>query len=226
MARPDRQPIAPASQAILDALAAAQDAQAARQVYMQAESFLQPVLAQSDSGRASSNTRRQPIGKAYSIFLVQLLKGSMARLTSDVVPAMRETLVQLAVIGLEGLAAVRMSLKGRPHEVEVLRYTLVRRLVLLAYFSRALDQSWLIYCALCCQCWQASTEQLACNIEPTSLQCIPYPDVSEDAEVATLVAGTVLNMLLSFSEHKEINKQVSKLLHVSASLKTILAWLK
>lgn len=221
MVRRDRQPIAVDAQTLLDTLTAARDDTALRSVCNKVEHYLQPVVARSDRGQASSAA-----GRPYSLFLAQLLKQSLARLTDDVLPAVRESLFQLATLGLEGMAAIRAALKGRPHEVEVLRYTLVRKLVLLACFSKASEQSWLIYCALCYQCWQANSERLFCNMEPAKLQPIPFPDRSEDSEVATLVAGTVLNMLLSFSEQTVSDKQIPKLVHVSANLETITAWLR
>ena len=221
MVQRDRQPIAAEGQTLLNTVTAAQDETTLRTVYNKVERYLQPIVARSDRGQASSTA-----GRPYSLFLVQLLKESLARLTNDVLPAVRERLLQLATLGLEGMAAIRTALKGRPHEVEVLRYTLVRRLVLLACFSKAFEQSWLIYCALCHQCWQASTEMLTCNMDPAKLQSIPFPDRSEDTEVATLVAGTVLNMLLSFSEQTFYDKQIPRLAHVSANLETIMAWLR
>lgn len=221
-----RQPGAIASQALLDAVAAAQTDKAARTVYDRIEKHLQPVFACPKRGRASTSICEQPAGKAYCVFLVQLLKQSMTRLSKDVVPAIRATLVQLATLGLHALAALRAILKGRPHEVEVLRYSLVRKLVLLAYFSTAVDQSWLIYCALCCRCWQASAEDLTCDTQPAKLQPIPFPASSQDHEVVSLVAGTVLNMLLSFSEQDDTHKQLSRLLHVTANLEAMMAWLR
>lgn len=220
-----KQPVAAASQALLDAFAAASDAEAAHLIHDNIKQYLRPILACTTRGRAGKLGDAQLPSKAYCTFSVQLLRISMARLSSDIVPAVRDMSMQLATLGLQALTTLRAFLKGRPHEVEILRYTLVRKLVLLTCFSSALHQSWLIYCALCCQCWQARSD-VPCNTEPAQLPPAPFPATSLDNDVVSLFTGTVLNMLLSFSEQKDTRTQVSKLVHVTANLKAMTAWLR
>ena len=138
---------------------------------------------------------------------------------------MHEMFINTAVLGLEGLSALRAFLKGRPHEVEILRYILLRRLVSLRCFTEALNQAWLLYCALCSQSWCLADFQSHEN-EAASLQPLPAPSNNQPDDVATLISGTVLNMLLSIAEQKAIESQLPMLTHVAEGFDTIMAWVR
>lgn len=223
--RRERQLSAGAAKALLEALSSANDELSAADALASIKVSLQPVLADRDRYKTEGNACKQTLGKTYPSFLVQLLKQAMKKLGDENQLAMRDIFISTAVLGLEGLSALRAFLQGRPHEVEILRYVLLRKLVSLQCFPEALHQAWLLYCALCSQSWCSADFQLYAH-EAASLQPLPAPSNDQSDDVATLIFGTVLNMLLSIAEQKAIEKQLTMLGHVAEGFDTIMAWVR
>jgi hypothetical protein len=151
----------------------------------------------------------------------------LAKITNEQSPALQTAYIELASLGLEGLSVLRSSLKGRPHEVEVQRYMLIRKLVSLACHQQALQQSCLLYNALCCHCWQ--TGRTAAIVMTHSVtyrtQPLPRPNDSNN-EMSNLFVGSVLNMLLSIVEQSGIQPNLSKVMIVVHDYECITEWLR
>lgn len=212
---------------LLDSVASILEANAARQALDDVREYLDPVLRAARLQQKNPTASSQRLAKSHSTFVVNLLRVSLAKIASEQAPALQTAYIELASLGLEGLSVLRSSLKGRPHEVEVQRYMLIRKLVSLACHQQALQQSCLLYSALCCQCWH--TGRTAAIVMTHSItyrtQPLPRPDDS-NSEICNLVVGSVLNMLLSVVEQSEIQRNLSKVMIVVHDYKCITQWLR
>lgn len=209
---------------LLDSVASVLEANAAEQALADARAYLEPVLT---AARLQQTASSQRLAKSQSTFVVNLLRVSLAKITNEQSPALQTAYIELASLGLEGLSVLRSSLKGRPHEVEVQRYMLIRKLVSLACHQQALQQSCLLYNALCCHCWQ--TGQTAAIVMTHSVtyrtQPLPRPNDSNN-EMSNLFVGSVLNMLLSIVEQDGIQPNLSKVMIVVHDYECITEWLR
>ncbi len=209
---------------LLDSVASVLEANAAEQALADAREYLEPVLT---AARLQQTASSQRLAKSQSTFVVNLLRVSLAKITNEQSPALQTAYIELASLGLEGLSVLRSSLKGRPHEVEVQRYMLIRKLVSLACHQQALQQSCLLYNALCCHCWQ--TGRTAAIVMTHSVtyrtQPLPRPNDSNN-EMSNLFVGSVLNMLLSIVEQDGIQPNLSKVMIVVHDYECITEWLR
>ncbi len=209
---------------LLDSVASILEANAAEQALADAREYLEPVLT---AARLQQTASSQRLAKSQSTFVVNLLRVSLAKITNEQSPALQTAYIELASLGLEGLSVLRSSLKGRPHEVEVQRYMLIRKLVSLACHQQALQQSCLLYNALCCHCWQ--TGRTAAIVMTHSVtyrtQPLPRPNDSNN-EMSNLFVGSVLNMLLSIVEQSGIQPNLSKVMIVVHDYECITEWLR
>ena len=210
---------------LLDSVASMSEGNAAKKALVDVREYLDPVLKAARLQQRNPTASSQRLAKSHSTFVVHLLRLAHAKITSEQTPALQTAYIELASLGLEGVSVLRSSLKGRPHEVEVQRYMLIRKLVSLACHQQALQQSCLLYNALCCQCWQTE----AANLMPHSItyrtQPLPRPDDSNN-EISNLVVGSVLNMLLSIVEQSGIQRNLSKVMIVVHDYKCITEWLR
>jgi hypothetical protein len=113
------------------------------------ESLLQP------SGEGSAD--RAALARAFAPFLVHLVKLAFGLLADQAACACDGELhaaADLAEAGVSGLEALRGALRGRPHELEVQRYTLVRRLAGRRLLARAAAQAERLLAAICAR-WGA-----------------------------------------------------------------------
>ncbi len=212
---------------LLDSVASILEANAAKQALADVREYLDPVLRAARLQQRSPTASSQRLAKSHSTFVVNLLRVSLAKITSEQSPALQTAYIELASLGLEGLSMLRSSLKGRPHEVEVQRYMLIRKLVSLACHQQALQQSCLLYNALCCQCWQTGRTAAIVMMHSVTYrtQPLPRPDDSNN-EISNLVVGSVLNMLLSIVEQSGIQRNLSKVMIVVHDYKCITEWLR
>ena len=212
---------------LLDSVASMLEANAAEQALADVREYLDPVLKAARLQQRNPTAGSQRLAKSHSTFVVNLLRVSLAKITSEQSPALQTAYIELASLGLEGLSVLRSSLKGRPHEVEVHRYMLIRKLVSLACHQQALQQSCLLYNALCCHCWQ--TGRTAAIVMTHSVtyrtQPLPRPNDSNN-EMSNLFVGSVLNMLLSIVEQDGIQPNLSKVMIVVHDYECITEWLR
>ncbi len=210
---------------LLDSVASMLETNAAEQALADVREYLDPVLKAARLQQRNPTAGSQRLAKSHSTFVVNLLRVSLAKITSEQPPALQGAYIELASLGLEGLSVLRSSLKGRPHEVEVQRYMLIRKLVSLACHQQALQQSCLLYNALCCQCWQTEAAILMTHSITYRTQPLPRPDES-NSEIGNLVVGGVLNMLLSVVEQSGIQRNLSKVMIVVHDYECITEWLR
>lgn len=201
--------------------------QDANELLADATKQLEPLFDAARSPHDRSTACSQRTAKSYSACVVHLLRNAMSQLNAEKPQALRAVIVQLASLGLEGLSVLRDSLKGKAYEVEVQRYMLLRKLVALKSHSDAVQQAWLLYMALCCQCWQQKDSamiQADCN--SFSAQPLPVADEASNIEIASLVIGTVLNLLLSIIEQGSLQAEMSKVMAIVHDHKAIMSWLR
>ena len=224
MTRQARQQIVARPPSSLDNLASLTTGATARQVVTDAKKYLEPVLALARSPPGCSTACSQRTAKMYFSFVVHLLRSSMTQLTLEQAHPVRVATAQLASVGLEALSVLRGTLKGKPYEVEVQRYMLVRKLVLFKSYSDAVHQAWLLYTALSCHCWLPTAILVNCDGNP--VQPLPKADRSSNTEIASLVTGTVLNLLLSIVEQGTPQSDNSKVMMIVNDYEAIISWLR
>ncbi len=213
------------SKVLLDNMASIADESAAKRSIVSVREYLEPVLTAARSQQENLTACSQRLAKSYSSFVVHLLRASMVEVNSDQTPALRAAYVELASLGLEGLSVLRGSLKGRPYEVEVQRYMLLRKLVSLACYPQAVQQAWLLYTALCCHSWQPDSQAFTTHCMNSAAQPLPKPDTN-NIEIGSLVAGAVLNMLLSIVEQSSIQSDLYKVMSIVCDYDSIMNWLR
>lgn len=198
---------------------------AAQQVITDAEGYLQPYL-RSAAGpqRSRSAVCTSQMAKSCSSFVIHLLRAAMTQLSDNQPPGLRTATVQLASLGLEALSVLRGNLKGKLYEVEMQRYMLLRKLVTLRSFSNAMHQAWLLYTALCCQCWQPMPA--LSSSDPKLTQPLPMADTCSNSEIASLIVGTVLNLLLSAVEQGNLGSEINKVTTIVTDHEAIMSWLR
>lgn len=212
---------------LLDSVASISEASAAEQALADAREYLEPVLTAARLQQRHPTASSQRLAKSQSTFVVNLLRVSLANITSEQSPALQTAYIELASLGLEGLSVLRSSLKGRPHEVEVQRYMLIRKLVSLACHQQALQQSCLLYNALCCQCWHTGRTAATVMMHSVTYRTQPLPRPNDsNNEISNLVVGSVLNMLLSVVEQSGIQRNLSKVMIVVHDYECITEWLR
>ena len=198
---------------------------AAQQVITDAEGYLQPYLRlAAGPQRSRSAACTQQTVKSCSSFVIHLLRAAMTQLTDKQPPGLRQAIIQLASLGLEALSVLRGSLKGKLYEVEMQRYMLLRKLMSLRSYSNAMHQAWLLYKALCCQCWQLMPARPSSDRNCT--QPMPMADTCSNSEIASLVVGTVLNLLLSVVEQGSLGSEINKVTTIVADHEAIMSWLR
>ena len=222
MTRPERQQIAAPPKLPEDAFPISNET-AAQRIYTDARSCLEPLLKSAD-GRSTACTPRT--AKSYSSFVIHLLRSAMAQITDQQPSGLRNIIVQLAFLSLEALSLLRESLKGKPYEVEMQRYVLVRKLVSLRSYSNATYQAWVLYMALCSQCWQpmSALPPSDCNAVPT--RPLPVADTCSNTEIASLVVGTVLNLLLSIVEQDNLQSAKHQVMTIVHDHEAIMSWVR
>lgn len=207
---------------LLDNVASSLKADAAKQALADVRAYLDPVLKAARLQQENPTASSQRLANSHSTFVVNLLRVSLAKITSE---QLQTAYIELASLGLEGLSVLRSSLKGRPHEVEMQRYMLIRKLVSLSCHQQALQQSCLLYNALCCQCWQTEAAILMTHSVTYRTQPLPRPDDSNN-EISNLVVGSVLDMLLSIVAQSGIQRNLCKVMIVVHDYECITEWLR
>ena len=207
---------------LLDNVASSLKADAAKQALADVRAYLDPVLKAARLQQENPTASSQRLAKSHSTFVVNLLRVSLAKITSE---QLQTAYIELASLGLEGLSVLRSSLKGRPHEVEMQRYMLIRKLLSLSCHQQALQQSCLLYNALCCQCWQTEAAILMTHSVTYRTQPLPRPDDSNN-EISNLVVGSVLDMLLSIVAQSGIQRNLCKVMIVVHDYECITEWLR
>ena len=203
---------------------------AAQQIIIDAKGYLEPYLepllkaAGPQRGRSAACTQRT--AKSCSSFVIHLLRAAMIQVTNEQPPGLKEAAIQLASLGLEALSVLRETLKGKPYEVEMQRYMLLRKLMSLMSYRNAMHQAWLLYMALCCQCWQPMSAQPPSDCNGASIQPLPMADTCSNTEVASLVIGAVLNLLLSITEQGNLHSEISKVMTIASDHGAIMSWLR
>ena len=142
-------------------------------------------------------------------------------------PARLQTAVSIAEHSLKGLNTVRKIIKGRPFEVEVQHYTLVRKLVALRAFKEAAQQGWQLLAALC-RLWPVQqTPQPVSDNSCSSKPGLPEPPATGSGalaeQAAPIVVGVVLNILISTIELGGSCTQLAEMTCMSAGVH---AWLR
>ena len=142
-------------------------------------------------------------------------------------PARLQTAVGIAEQSLRGLNAVRKILRGRPFEVEVQHYALVRKLVALKAFQEAAQQGWQLLAALC-RLWPVQqSPQPGSDDSCSSKPGLPEPPATGGGalaeQAAPIVVGVVLNLLISTIELGGSCAQLVEMTCISAGVH---AWLR
>ncbi len=148
-----RLPLPGEADALLARLASAAAAGTLAAAAPAAPALLEPLLRPSGEGSAD----RAALARAFAPFLVQLVKLAFGLLADQAACACERELhaaADLAEAGVAGLEALRGALRGRPHELEVQRYTLVRRLAGRRLLARAAAQAERLLAAICAR-WGA-----------------------------------------------------------------------
>lgn len=198
---------------------------AAQQLITDAEGYLQPYLRPAAGPQRSRSAACTPqTAKSCSSFVIHLLRAAMTQLSDHQPPGLRTATIQLASLGLEALSVLRGSLKGKLYEVEMQRYMLLRKLMSLRSYSNAMHQAWLLYKALCCQCWHPMPARPSSDRNCT--QPLPMADTYSNGEVSSLIVGTVLNLLLSIVEQGNLGSETSKVTTIVADHEAIMCWLR
>lgn len=222
MTRSERQQTAALTRLLEDAFPVTNET-AAQQIFTDARSYLEPLLKPA-GGCSTACTQRT--AKTYSSFVIHLLRAAMAQVTEHQPSRLTNTIVQLASLSLEALSILRESLKGKPYEVEMQRYVLVRKLVSLRSYRNAMHQAWVLYMALCCQCWQpmSALPPSDCNAVPA--RPLPVADTCRSKEIASLVVGTVLNLLLSVVEQDNFQSAKNQIMTIVQDHGAIMSWVR
>ena len=226
MTRLGRQDAAAGPPRLLEDVASLTCEASAQQIITDAKNYLEPFLkaAGPQHGRSSACTQRT--AKSCSSFVIHLLRAAMAQVTDEQTPGLKKATIQLACLSLEALSVLRVSLKGKPYEVELQRYMLLRKLIYLRSYSNAMHQAWLLYMALCCQCWQPTSALPPSDCNGASPQPLPMADTCSNTEIASLVVGTVLNLLLTIVEQGNFVSEISKVMAIVTDHEAIMSWLR
>lgn len=160
-------------------------------VYTSCSALLQPVVASREHHSEKSGETTAALSRQYAPFLVEYLKASFARLRE---PGLALALVQHVVLGINGLEALRSSLKGRPDELEIQRHSLVCRLVALQLYDAAAEQGWQLLRIICCKWGVQPRGQTRSSQQDAEL---PPPHKDEPRERIAVVVGLAANLLHS-----------------------------
>ena len=219
--------------ALLLELACAADAGVLSAAAPAATRFMQPVLQPcSTSGDTAA------LARVFAPFLVRLVKlafGLLADWGTLCGDAELHAAAGLAEAGVAGLDALRSALRGRPREIEVQRYTLVRRLAARRLHARAAAQAELLHTAICSR-WGCADTAAAGKGRSTplgtvangsaALRCLPRPGDTEAKEDVAVVIGTVLNLAACGAEGHPGGCSAAALLRLLPALDQLEPWLR
>ena len=195
--------------------------------------FLQPVLQP-----CLNKQHTAALARVFAPFLVRLVKlafGLLADLGTCFDDAELHAAADLAEAGVAALDALRSALRGRPREIEVQRYTLVRRLAARRLHARAAAQAELLHMAICSR-WGDADAGAAGDARSTpsgtaaggsaALQCLPQPTDTETKEDVAVVIGTVLNLAACGAEGHPGGCSAAALLRLLPALEQLEPWLR
>eukprot|EP00899_Mesostigma_viride_P002550 jgi/Mesvir1/12296/Mv00498-RA.2 len=172
-------------------------------IYSECVKRLTPVLCQVGATEKPKKHAISILAREFTPFLVQLAKHSLLRLASAEDALAGPSLVNIAVLAIDGLERLRSSLVGRPLEVEFQRYALIRRLAALKLNAEALGQGWLLHVSLCRELGRTN---LPCS-DLTGVGSGDACDViaapaagKESKESVMLVVGCVTSLVLCSAE--------------------------
>ena len=138
-----------------------------------------------------------PLARRLARPLVALIKQVFALLGHSTTAQVVEALSSLAVLALDGLSAIRATLKGRPYESEVQRYTLVKRLAALQHQGEAGRHAALLLASICSH-WSAQPSAGSSCATAAAEPSISGLDQSDaEPEQAAILLGAVAQLLAS-----------------------------
>lgn len=221
------------AEALLTEVARAADAGALSAAAPAAIHFVQPVLQPCLNKHDTA-----ALARVFAQFLVRLVKLAFGLLADSATcsgDAGLHAAADLAEAGVAALDALRSALRGRPREIEVQRYTLVRRLAARRLHARAAAQAELLHTAICSRWGDADAGAAGeARIAPSgsgaggcaALPCLPQPSNTETKEDVAVVIGTVLNLAACGAEGHPGGCSAAALLRLLPALDQLEPWLR
>lgn len=184
------------------------------------ELFLAPL--QPDVGHKEASLS---LSKKFASFLVQAVKLSFEQLGKATKTTCRrkvEILASCACQAIDGLYTARQAVKGRPLEMELQTYGLVRRLVAVGLYNRAAKYGKILYLQLCSLYVDGRS---ASAVVSPSWPPAPSPAEKHDPEAPRLLVCCVLNALMCASAANGLD-DAEPLDNLSPALHSIPPWLR
>lgn len=183
--------------------------------------FFAPALGKRSGQKRNSTCAA--IAKKYGASALQLVKNALAALSEESQTEHQAVLGQLAALGLDVLAVIRSSLKGRRFEVELQRYSLVRQLIARGLHAAALGQSWFLYDSICQLC---SPDIVSHDSDqPPTLTLSPPDSTHLDQCGVSLIVGTVLCLVVCSIE-APVSLAVQQLHRLLVPLLQAVPWIR
>lgn len=158
------------------------------------QEFLEPLLS-FEAGQACRDERESlaAFSSRYGPLLIEILKHSNAKLSRPLDSENARGYYSITSVALDGLHAIRSSLQGRPFEVEVQRYALLRKLFALGFFEEAMKQAEIIISSMR-TVWGL---QPANSATATQRSCmLPHPGELQDQEPVALAVRVAVYLAL------------------------------
>lgn len=160
----------------------------------------------------------QALGSSFLLLAKHALAGLQE---ADISERHLTALVSVTKDSLDAQNLLQLQQSGNGMEVEVQRYSFVRRLVAIRHHQEALLQGELVLSALCRQSKVPGRKQA--QKHKAKLQ---KPEQEPPKDLILLVVGTVLNLLVSTVEHFTKQALLDELTGLLENLATVAHWLR
>ena len=209
---------APSAAELLSALeAAGKTGEPPKGLAEEVQSFLQPLLSLPGASAAPADT-----AKRLAPFLIKAMKLTFEPLgKAKLGSSQQSVMAKCACLTIDGLRRARLAVKGRPLEIELQTYALVRKLVAAGLHELAAEYSGLLYAGTAEHCGQEAAPG------PVGRWPLPPPtSAPHDSQAPGLLVCAVLNVVICIVEAKEDSAAMRMVDQVSGALSGIGRWVR
>jgi hypothetical protein len=185
------------------------------------ERFLSPLSA----GLAEGEVASLSAAKKYATWLVQFMKSAFDLLGSSMPGQRQEVLVSCACLAVDRIRTARLAIKGRPLEIELQIYSLVRKLVAIGQYRIAAKYGRALYISVCSHCG-SNVSSVGAFAESAEWPPPPQPSRECDQQAPGLLVCALLNALLCAAEAPTAPEALRRLRQTVPALSGIGAWLR
>ena len=208
---------------MLDSLVEARSLEALRLSQKNISTFLSPLdEIDATSSQKQYNTALKSATTKFGAFLIEVLKETANGLSNPTDPESLEIYINIISKALDSLHVIRSTLKGRQFEVEIQRYSFLRKLVVIQRHHDALQHA---KCILQCVTTSWALQEKQCQ-EALAVPALPAPGNSQPPEAVALVAGTVIHLLVCLVDHTDAADGSVDFMQLAPCLGSLAPWLR